>query len=243
MLTMDELARHDGRDGTYWIELRGEVYDVTAFVPRHPGGRILELGAGRRATTLFESYHPGATLDRARRVLPRRARHVGTLRPEDREAYGDPAFFDALRGRVDAALRAHGLHYHSRGWLVAVESLVLVLLFLGAWWLRVSEGSYLAAIFGGLVMARLGFAMHSGNHAAVSRRGWMNDAVGTLMDFIGGSSHVWKLEHQYSHHGKPNVSGFDNDAEIGFPLLRFHPALPRKPWHRIQTVGLAIGMS
>lgn len=242
-LTMEEVARHDGRDGSYWMELRGEVYDVTEFVPRHPGGSLVELGAGRQATTLFESYHPGPALDRARRVLGKKAKHVGTLTPSEQEVYGDPAFFDTLRQRVDAVLRERGLTYSSGSWLVAVESVVLVLLFLGAWAWRLSDGPILAAVLGGLVMARLGFAMHSGNHAAVGRRSRANAAVGTLMDLIGGSSTVWQATHQVSHHGKPNVSGYDNDAEIGFPLLRFHPALPRRPLHRIQTVGLAIGMS
>jgi len=240
---MEEVARHDGRDGTYWLEVRGEVYDVTEFVPRHPGRGLIEIGAGRHATTLFESYHPGPSLDRARRVLGKKAKHLGTLPPAEREHYGDPAFFDAVRERVDAVLRERGLHYRSGGWLVALESVVLVLLFLGAWLWRVADASYLAAVLGGLVMARLGFVMHSGNHAAVGSRSRANVAVGTLMDLIGGSSAVWKATHQVSHHGKPNVSGHDNDAEIGFPLLRFHPALPRRPLHRIQTVGLGIGMS
>lgn len=240
---MDEVARHDGRDGTYWLEVRGEVYDVTEFVPRHPGGLLLELGAGRHATTLFESYHPGPALDRARRVLGRKAKHIGSLSPAEREPYGDPAFFDAVRERVDATLRERGLDYRSRGWIVAVESVILVLVYMIAWYFRVTEGSYLAAMIGGVMMARLGFAMHSGNHAAVGRRSRANMAVGTLMDFIGASSLVWQVAHQVSHHGKPNVSGYDNDAEIGYPLLRFHPALPRKPVHRIQTIGLALGMS
>ncbi len=240
---MEEVARHDGRDGTYWLEVRGEVYDVTEFVPRHPGGLLLELGAGRQATTLFESYHPGRSLDRARNVLARKAKHVGSLDPAECEPYGDPAFFDAVRERVDATLRERGLDYRSRGWIVALESAILVLLYMTAWYFRVAEGSYLAAIGGGLVMARLGFAMHSGNHAAVGRRSRANVAVGSLMDFIGASSLVWQVAHQFTHHGKPNVNGYDNDAEIGYPLLRFHPALPRKPLHRIQTVGLAIGMS
>jgi fatty acid desaturase len=240
---MEEVARHDGRDGTYWLEVAGEVYDVTAFVPRHPGGRLLEIGAGRHATTLFESYHPGPSLDRARRVLGRKAKHVGSLAPAEREVYGDPAFFDAVRQRVDALLRERGLDYRSGGWLLGLESVVLVLSFLAAWLWRMTDGSYIAAVLGGVVMARLGFAMHCGNHAAVGRRSRANMAVGTLMDFIGGSSAVWQATHQVSHHGKPNVSGFDNDAEIGFPLLRFHPALPRRPVHRIQTVGLGIGMS
>ena len=80
-LTMDEVARHDGRDGSYWIEVQGAVYDVTDFVPRHPGGGLATLGAGRHATTLFESYHPGPSLDRARRAL---GKQVAVTRGLDR---------------------------------------------------------------------------------------------------------------------------------------------------------------
>ncbi len=240
---MEELAQHDGRDGTTWVEIRGEVYDVTAFMSKHPGGNVLKLGAGRRSTILFEAYHPGVSHERALRVLKRQATHVGTLPPEEQEPYGDPAFFETVRTRVDALLKERGLGYHSRSWLIALEAVLLPLLFLVAWYFRVWQESYWAAIVGGILLARMGFVMHSGNHAAISRKAWPNELSGTLMDFIGGSSQVWKAEHQYSHHGRPNVLGADNDCQIGSPYLRFHPGLPHRPIHRIQAPGLAIGMS
>lgn len=241
---MQEVAHHDGRDGRYWIELHGEVYDVTEFVSDHPGGSILTMGAGRHGTVLFEACHPGSSLPRAQRALRRRATHLGSLVPEDQEPYGDPAFFVAVRARVDALLRQRGLKIHARSWLVTLEAVVLLVLFTAAWALRVflPGGSILAAIAGGVLLARMGFVMHSGNHAAVSRKPGPNARVGTLMDFIGGSSLVWRTEHQVSHHGRPNVLGHDNDCQIGAPLLRFHPQLPRYWWHRIQVPGLAIGM-
>jgi len=35
-----------------------QVYDVSGFIAKHPGGADqLLLGAGRDVTTLFESYH------------------------------------------------------------------------------------------------------------------------------------------------------------------------------------------
>ena len=39
--------------------LTAQVYDVSKFLARHPGGsEQLMLGAGRDVTQLFESYHP-----------------------------------------------------------------------------------------------------------------------------------------------------------------------------------------
>ena len=139
-ITLAELARHGGQDGSHWIELQGKIYDVSGFAPRHPGGGLLALGAGRPTTTLFEAYHPGPSLDRARKALAARGTLVGTLAPDEQVPYGDPAFFDALRGRVDEHLRARGLGYHSRGWLIGLEAVVLLLMFVGAWAWRLSGG-------------------------------------------------------------------------------------------------------
>jgi len=36
----------------------GKVYDVTSWVPRHPGGSLILLKAGKDSTQIFESYHP-----------------------------------------------------------------------------------------------------------------------------------------------------------------------------------------
>lgn len=223
--------------------LDGEVYDVSEFVADHPGGRLITLAAGRQATSLFESYHLGASLPRARRVLARRARHLGGLVVSQREPAGDPAFFEAVRHRVSAVLADRGLDPHARRWMVGAEAIVVVGLFLLVWGLRLWFGSYLAAVAGGLLLGRLGFLMHSGNHAGVSRRSARNAAVGGLMDVIGGSSYVWQMEHQVAHHGKPNVYGHDNDCEIAAPVLRFHPAQPRRPWHRVQVVVLGVALS
>ena len=38
--------------------MHDRVYDVTKFVPRHPGGNMIHVNAGGECTALFESYHP-----------------------------------------------------------------------------------------------------------------------------------------------------------------------------------------
>lgn len=39
------------------------MYDVTSWVPKHPGGNIIGLAAGREATALLYSYHPNSIVD------------------------------------------------------------------------------------------------------------------------------------------------------------------------------------
>jgi len=41
-----------------WTVYRGKAYDLTPFIPNHPGGEwLINLALGRDATALFESYH------------------------------------------------------------------------------------------------------------------------------------------------------------------------------------------
>ncbi|CUI12357.1 NADPH-hemoprotein reductase, putative [Bodo saltans] len=56
-VSLDELAKHHTRTDC-WMAIDGYVYDVSRFVPYHPGGpKILEMYAGRDATVPFSRNH------------------------------------------------------------------------------------------------------------------------------------------------------------------------------------------
>ncbi|KAF1353281.1 cytochrome b5-like protein [Delphinella strobiligena] len=61
--TYDEVQQHRTSDSC-WVILYGKVYDVTKFVPEHPGGSkiILQL-AGQDATEEYDPIHPPGTLE------------------------------------------------------------------------------------------------------------------------------------------------------------------------------------
>lgn len=60
--TFDEVQQHRSKDSC-WVILYGNVYDVTSFLPEHPGGSkiILQL-AGTDATEEYDPIHPPGTL-------------------------------------------------------------------------------------------------------------------------------------------------------------------------------------
>ncbi|KAG9035947.1 Cytochrome b2, mitochondrial precursor [Tulasnella sp. JGI-2019a] len=74
LIPFDEVARHNKRDDC-WVIIHGEVYDVTRFIPIHPGGlqAILKL-AGKDVTKAFAPIHSLDVL----LELPQEA-HVGSL--------------------------------------------------------------------------------------------------------------------------------------------------------------------
>ncbi|KAL2138794.1 hypothetical protein VTI28DRAFT_6225 [Corynascus sepedonium] len=63
VFSAEEVAKHTTPDSC-WVVLHGNVYDVTEFLPEHPGGsRIILQLAGRDATAEYDPIHPPGTLE------------------------------------------------------------------------------------------------------------------------------------------------------------------------------------
>jgi cytochrome b involved in lipid metabolism len=64
--TLDEVAKHNQRNDA-WIALQGKVYDVTEWIPQHPGGDEILRCIGKDGTPIFESIgHPSYVYDNIR---------------------------------------------------------------------------------------------------------------------------------------------------------------------------------
>lgn len=51
--TWDEISRHDKKDDR-WLVIQGDVYNITDWSKRHPGGsRVIGHYAGQDATVCF----------------------------------------------------------------------------------------------------------------------------------------------------------------------------------------------
>lgn len=71
----DEVAKHSSRDDCY-VVLYDKVYDVTDFLPDHPGGtQIILKYAGKDATSVFDPVHPPGTIENH---LPKE-KHLGSI--------------------------------------------------------------------------------------------------------------------------------------------------------------------
>ena len=60
----DEVAKHGSRDDCYVI-LYNKVYDLTEFIPHHPGGaQVIIKHAGKDATSIFDPVHQAGTIEK-----------------------------------------------------------------------------------------------------------------------------------------------------------------------------------
>jgi len=149
-----------------------------------------------------------------------------------------------LRRRVDAYFESTGqtprdiprMYFKTAvvlGWMAA--SYVLLVFFAAAWWQVV-----LLALSLGLAVAAVGFnVQHDGNHRAYSNHRWVNRLAAMTLDLLGGSSYVWSWKHNSIHHSYANITGHDDDVNLG-PLGRLTPHQPRRLFHGWQHFYLWI---
>ena len=154
---------------------------------------------------------------------------------------GDP-FHTEVRRQVTLYFQQEGTD--SKGGARVWRKATLLLAWLAASWATfVFSATGLAATMiiaasAGLAMAGIGFNIqHDGSHRSLSRRRWMNRIAAASLDLLGGSSYIWHWKHNVLHHSSPNVSGVDEDIDLG-GLGRLSPLQEWRPVYRYQHVYL-----
>ena len=155
---------------------------------------------------------------------------------------GDTGFYRELKRRVDEYFEMTGLERRDSPRMYVKTAIVLLwfgasyaLLVFGAttWWQAVLLAASLA-----LAIAGVGFCIqHDANHGAYSSKGSINRVMGITLDLLGASSYVWKWKHNIFHHTYTNLSGSDDDIEVGI-LGRLSPTQRRRGIHRLQQFYL-----
>lgn len=113
------------------------------------------------------------------------------------------------------------------GWLVT--SYAMIVFVASTWWQAIP-----LAISLGLAMAAVGFNIqHDGGHRAYSNYPWINKLTALTLDLLGGSSYAWDRKHNSIHHTYTNITGYDDDINLGF-LGRLSPHQRRLKFHRFQ---------
>jgi linoleoyl-CoA desaturase len=148
------------------------------------------------------------------------------------------AFSRTLAARVDDYFLESGRARYANAGMVAKTILAFGMWIASSVWLMAGEltalgviGAYLVHGFSQLFMTfNVG---HDANHGAYSTSKSVNRLLGFVFDLCGGSSYMWRLMHNASHHAFVNVRGADTTLISG-DVFRFSPHDARRPMHRYQ---------
>ena len=148
----------------------------------------------------------------------------------------DTRLFNDLRKRVNRRVEAIP---EDRDQSVRVKAIMLPLTYLVLYMAALynSENSSLYLLFFSLMGITLVLIylnlIHEAAHNNIFRNKKLNEAVLRIFDFIGANSYIWKKRHIVSHHGYPNVDGWDTDIEQS-GVLKIYPHIEPRGIQRIQ---------
>ncbi len=157
--------------------------------------------------------------------------------------FGDDVGFQReLRRKVDAYFVATGKRrrdcprmYLKTALILtwAAASYVLLVFVANSVWLALPLAASL-----GVAMAAIGFNIqHDGGHGAYSEHRWLNKLMAFSLDLLGGSSYMWAFKHNTVHHTYPNITGYDDDIDLGI-MGRLSPHAKKLSFHKFQHLYL-----
>lgn len=207
-----------------WIVIENQVYDVTRWAYKHPGGsKVLGHFSGQDGTEPFHAFHNDLKLAH-KYMKPMHVGHVDSCDPERKSNIKKE--FNELRlkaesiGLFDANHTFFVLHLLH---IIVLEGLAYASLrYFGTSWLP-----YLVSVFlFGAAQAQASWTQHDYGHLSVFKNRRFNIWAHqfTMSFFKGASAHWWNHMH-YQHHSKPNVMGKDPDVRLQ-PLFVVGETMP-----------------
>ncbi|XP_076863129.1 acyl-CoA 6-desaturase [Brachyhypopomus gauderio] len=214
--TWEEVQKHSRR-GDQWVVVERNVYNVSEWVKRHPGGRRL-IGhfAGEDATEAFAAFHPDQRF--VRKFL--KPLLVGELAPSEssQDRKKNAAIvedFRALKEQLEAKglFRTNPLFFILYlGHILLLEALSLALLWnWGNGWIN----TVLCVVLLTTAQSQAGWLQHDFGHLSVFKRSrWDHLAHKFVIGHLKGASANWWNHRHFQHHAKPNVINKDPDVNM-----------------------------
>lgn len=217
--TWEEVAQHN-TESSCWVYIGNQVYDITSWLDRHPGGKeILLLTAGRDISDLFVTYHPFT--DKAAAVISKyQIGEVSTT--EFPQFVPDRGFYQECRQVVGEYFRKTGYDHkdpRSGLWRLGVFFSLAAI----SWWIMANGNTHnwatliiAAMVFGVCQALPLLHSMHDASHLAIgSTPTWWRTVGRLCMDWYAGASlYSWYNQHTIGHHVYTNIMGADPDLPI-----------------------------
>ncbi|XP_033728460.1 acyl-CoA 6-desaturase-like [Pecten maximus] len=208
-LTWREVQGHNKPDDK-WLVIDGQVYNITKWAGRHPGGsRVISHYAGQDATEAFKAFHNDlATVKKFLSPI-----HVGNV-----EDYRQSCLDDDFRTLCET-VKKKGYYEPSYIFFLVMmvqvfvlESLsYLVMAYFGTGWVPYLISLVCAAA----VQAQAGWIQHDFGHLSVFKNSTLDHLIQYyLMGIVKGASPHWWNHLHFQHHAKPNVINKDPDVAM-----------------------------
>jgi fatty acid desaturase len=205
-----------GKDA--WLVVDGQVFDVSSFQHRHPGGaELFRAWAGRDASAPFHAFHPDPSIPR--KYLPSLLKGPAAAPAHD------------VHPTPEQDLEKVREHAREQGWFepsvffYTWNIASVVVLEAVAWCVLADVGTgwgpfALACLLLATAQAQAGWLQHDFGHSSVFATRRANKLMHCLIigHFKGASSSWWNYRH-FKHHSQPNIVKEDPDVNVPYLFL------------------------
>jgi len=220
------------------VLIDGKYYDVTQFVKKHPGGRVINfyLNGTEDASSAFHAFHSRSEkAPKFLKTLSNRPQDVSSILKTSNKNQEMMNDFEKLREELEKEgfFQPAPAHIAYRvAEILLMHLLGFVLLFNG--WIAS------AIFFLGIVQGRCGWFMHEGGHYSLTGKIQIDRALQVIGYGVGcGMSASWWRSQHNRHHAMPQRLKHDVDLDT-LPLVAFHFEIGKRgakfaTWLRLQA--------
>jgi linoleoyl-CoA desaturase len=149
-------------------------------------------------------------------------------------------FFDSLKDKVDNYFKSNNIaptgNFKLYSKTITLAAIALAMYIILVFFTPGVVLSVFMCVLLGLTLAGIGFnVMHDGAHGSYSTNKTVNELMAISLNFMGGSSYMWKIKHNLIHHSYTNIEGMDDDIDIK-PFFRVNVQQPKYWFHKFQHV-------
>lgn len=216
LMTFDEIQSQTKDNKKILIVHKNQVYDLTEWQHRHPGGSLVLTNInGTDATDAMAVLHP---LNSFEKYLP--TLHVGTVHPSEKNKIVQFSLsplsiaFRDFRNQLEQ----EGL-FKTRLSFYYFQAVKLLLIFTLAIYTLLRQPDSWASIAGSATLMaffwqQLAFVAHDAGHSGITHKLSVDHAIGVFLANLlsGVSLGWWKLSH-FVHHVVPNDPSKDPDIQ------------------------------
>jgi len=204
-----------GQSGPATLFIHGEAYDVTDFIKRHPGGKVIEYYLkGEDCTDCYDAFHYRSK--RAAKMLKSLPKLNNVEVPKSPLIAED---FRLLKKQWEEK------GYFEPNMAVAAYKWIEIFVMVAAALYCAPINWFVGGIVVGFAWTRTGWIQHDSGHVAFTGTPSVDLKIQMFFEgFIKGGSGAWWRNRHNKHHAKPNVHKFDSDLNT-LPFLAWDDKL------------------